>query len=96
MPLIYMSFADPNKPEGTQFLGAAIVEADDLAEATKKTWRLGINPGGEVLSFEVPEELEHRVYEQNAINKLLSFEDLDSLEHKYTGHGVSYLGDWWE
>ena len=29
-----------------------MVEADDIAEAVKKTHRLGINPGGEVMAWD--------------------------------------------
>lgn len=44
----YMSFADPKRAEGEQFLGCTIIEAEDEHAAMRKSWRLGINPGGEV------------------------------------------------
>jgi hypothetical protein len=44
----WLSFCDPDKPEGTQFIGACIVEADDIIAATMLAHCLGINPGGEV------------------------------------------------
>lgn len=47
--LWYLSFASPKA-----FLGACVVEGDGVVEAVKEAARLGINPGGEVLGFEVP------------------------------------------
>lgn len=44
----WLSFADPELPVGEQFLGVAIVEADNLREAVASAWRDGLNPGGEV------------------------------------------------
>jgi hypothetical protein len=50
----WLSFADPGRPKGTQFLGVAIVNADDFLAAVRKAHALGINPGGEVQGFETP------------------------------------------
>ena len=47
----YLSFATQ-----TDFLGGVIVQGGSVIEATKEAWRLGINPGGEVLGVEVPPE----------------------------------------
>lgn len=44
----WMSFADPRKPQGEQFLGVCIVNADDCTSAVMVTHALGINPGGAV------------------------------------------------
>ncbi len=57
MPWQWMSFADPDLPEGTQFLGCAIVEAEDVVQAATVAHLLGINPGGEVLCAEIPPHL---------------------------------------
>lgn len=46
--LWWLSFADGARPQGQQFLGVAIVPADDMIAAVRLTHRLGINPGGEV------------------------------------------------
>lgn len=43
-----LSFCDASLPEGTQYLGGAVVEADDLAGAITRAWSVGCNPGGEV------------------------------------------------
>jgi hypothetical protein len=47
-----MSFCDTSKPTGEQFLGVVITHAKGIASAIDKTWSLGINPGGEVMSYE--------------------------------------------
>lgn len=46
--LWWMSFCDPDKPKGQQFLGVCIVEAPSFMHAHQKAWVLGINPGGEI------------------------------------------------
>lgn len=56
--IFWLSFADPKKPKGSQFLGACILEVDSessnpLEKAIHKAHELGINPGGEVLGFEI-------------------------------------------
>jgi hypothetical protein len=55
-----LSFADPNRPKGTQFLGFAYVRADSFGDAVQATWRLGINPGGEVMGWEFPDTVPDR------------------------------------
>lgn len=49
---LWMSFCDTRKPKGEQFLGVVITRAKGIASAIEKTWALGINPGGEVMSYE--------------------------------------------
>jgi hypothetical protein len=44
----WLSFADGARPVGTQFLGCAIVPADDFITAVMATHAGGYNPGGEV------------------------------------------------
>lgn len=46
--LHWLSFADPRRPKGSQFLGVALVWAHGFAEAVDLTHQMGINPGGEV------------------------------------------------
>lgn len=50
----WLSFVDPELPEGSRFLGVAIVQAGDFAAAVARAHRLGINPGGEVEGIEMP------------------------------------------
>jgi len=52
----WLSFADGNKPKGSQFLGAIIIHANDFIEAITETHMLGINPGGECQGMQVPPE----------------------------------------
>lgn len=69
----WLSFCDPSRPAGTQFRGVAIVDAPNLAFAIHEAWALGVNPGGEVLAWEVegiPDEF---------VGRLLSKEEL--LQH---------------
>lgn len=51
---LWMSFCDPKKPKGKQFLGVIITKAMGLTHAMRKTHKLGINPGGEIKAFEIP------------------------------------------
>ena len=52
----WLSFCDPKKPDGQQFLGVIITKALGLTHALANTKLMGINPGGEVLAFEVPKD----------------------------------------
>jgi hypothetical protein len=73
----YLSFADDDG-----FRGAAIVEAHGPAHALQLTHRLGINPGGEIATWEIPEGAP---LPDAAKNRLLSKEDLDRL---YGAHNM--------
>ncbi len=59
MSYFYLSFCDPGRPKGQQFLGATVVDADGPEGAIARARVLGVNPGGEVaivdLGDEVPE-----------------------------------------
>lgn len=50
-PLWWLSFCDPDAPEGSQFLGVAVVQAPTLPAAITRSHVLGVNPGGEVASM---------------------------------------------
>lgn len=54
-PLWWLSFCDASRPEGSQFLGAAIVSGPDIAFACMNAHALGCNPGGEVMGVQIPE-----------------------------------------
>lgn len=56
MKTYYMSFVDPDLPEGHRWLGACLVKAEDHADATRKSWIAGCNPGGEILFVEPERE----------------------------------------
>lgn len=89
MSLWWLSFADPEKPQGTRFLGVAIVEIEDVegqdlrdraVTVVRKAHALGCNPGGEVASTEL--HLDHWPNDQRVAlakapkHTLLSKEDL--------------------
>jgi hypothetical protein len=44
----YLSFSDPKRPRGTQFLGACFVRGTTARMAVQAAWNLKCNPGGEV------------------------------------------------
>jgi hypothetical protein len=72
--LWWMSFCDPTKPKGQQFLGVCIVEAKGFVHAHQKLWTLDINPGGEIQAMQVvgvPTEYH---------NKLLSRAELEAAD----------------
>ena len=50
----WLSFCDPQLPEGLRFLGACIVRAEGPANALAEAWRAGCNPGGEAQTIELP------------------------------------------
>ena len=57
MAFHWLSFADPGRPKGTQFLGAVIVEAPSFAAAVGLAHMLGCNPGGECQGAEYPDDV---------------------------------------
>ena len=54
MKKYWLSFCDPDLPNGQQFLGVALVPAEDFIDAIQRSRRLGCNPGGEVRVMELP------------------------------------------
>lgn len=65
----YLSFATD---EG--FRGGVIVRGGDVVEATKEAWRLGCNPGGEVLGAPIPDDL---IPPDKYKNRLLTKAEID-------------------
>ena len=51
--LFWISFADPTRPKGSQFLGALIIEAPSFHLAVQLAHTRGVNPGGEVQGLPV-------------------------------------------
>lgn len=49
----WLSFCDPNLPQGNRFLGVIVIEAMDIKDACDRAWDMKINPGGEVLGYEL-------------------------------------------
>lgn len=56
MKTFYMSFVDHSRPEGERWLGACLVQAESVGDATHKAWEAGCNPGGEILFVEPERE----------------------------------------
>ena len=74
LKLYYLSFADPKKTPGSQWLGCAYVEAESLPHAVfHESHRHGCNPGGEVMSIELPIDAPVK---QDYRNRLLSEKEL--------------------
>jgi hypothetical protein len=74
-----MSFADPELPTGTQFLGGCYVQADSLHDVVTCSHKLGINPGGEIVIDEVPQDLiEEHVAEYDR-HRLLSRAEIEGM-----------------
>lgn len=68
----WMSFCDTGKPQGQQFLGVIIMFAPGIAHAIDRTWKLGINPGGEVMSYVTePHDIKPEHFD-----RLMSFQEL--------------------
>lgn len=62
MSHFWLSFCDPARPAGEQFLGVAIIAAEDFENAVMRAHELGINPGGEVRGLPVPADSVERVF----------------------------------
>lgn len=51
----WLSFCDGDRPEGDQFLGAAIIpDCVNLVDAMQQAYAHGCNPGGEIAGYELP------------------------------------------
>jgi hypothetical protein len=63
MTTFWLSFTDPKAAPDRRFLGVGIFDMDEsrrkkplsTRRIVKEAWRLGINPGGQVLVQELPE-----------------------------------------
>lgn len=76
MKRFWLSFCDTDKPAGSQFLGVAIVRAHSLPEAIRVAHVLGINPGGEVQSLELPDGVK---IDGGSMEQLLSRVEAEAL-----------------
>jgi len=74
--MYWLSFADPELPKGSQFLGVVIVRSNDFITAVAYTHAKGINPGGEVRGVEFPDDA--RPIPEDMIDCLLSYEDIET------------------
>lgn len=83
--LFWLSFVHHDRPKGNQFVGAAVMRADDMEQATRRAWAKGINPGGEVMGFMIPDQYRDRV-PPDWIERptLISRQECDELERKFS------------
>lgn len=76
----WLSFCDPNLPEGSQFLGVSLVKARGFITASVSASLLGINPGGEVQGFGIPDN--YNVPESYR-NRLLTCAEAETLDANF-------------
>lgn len=74
----WLSFCDPARAQGDQFLGACIVEGRTIPDAVRQAWRVGSNPGGEVMATAVDAASLSR-WGDEWRNRLLTREDCAKL-----------------
>lgn len=77
----WLSFADPDLPPGTQFLGVVILNAPDFMSAVLLSHALKLNPGGEVQGVELPIPNPLRAQD---FNRLLSRDECAAIERRAT------------
>lgn len=82
MRIFYLSFASD------KFLGACVVQADSLEGAHKRATELGINPGGQVLGWDVT-QLGKPPY---PMNRLMSRTDMEAVDGG-PGKSLKEMGD---
>jgi hypothetical protein len=77
--LWWLSFCDPNKPTGTQFLGALALEVpEEIKNPVQYAWLRGLNPGGEVMFMEIPVG-KYKDFPPEFRNRLLTREEAEAL-----------------
>lgn len=91
-PWQWVSFADPDRPAGSQFLGVAIVRAWNVGHAASVCHASGCNPGGEVMALPVPEqfgapppEWDHRLITDKS--------EIERLTQSWHGSGCKTVGE---
>lgn len=81
MAWFWLSFADPDRPKGTQFLGACLVQGTSFMDAIQQAHMTGLNPGGEVQGFEVPQERLSNV-KPKWCNRLLTRSECEEMDRE--------------
>jgi len=83
----WLSFCDPSKPVGQQFLGACVIRGASIEAAVRNAHLFAINPGGEVQGLEIPDRI---TVPEWAHKRLLTHEEtlqLDrEIEQQVNGH----------
>lgn len=78
----WMSFVDPDRPEGERFVGACIVRAPGPVTAVIEAHAQKCNPGGQVRSLPFPPHVDASEW----ANTLLSCEDVDRFDQWMEDH----------
>ncbi len=78
----WLSFCDPDKPEGSQFLGACIVDGEDFSDALSVAWAAKCNPGGEIAFVQIGETIPEEAANWPKYT-LLSRDQIKELETQY-------------
>jgi hypothetical protein len=86
MKFWWLSFADPKRESGEQFLGAVISRAHSFPEAIQVAHVLGCNPGGECKGVEIPEEMGLKINKTH-IERLLTIEECKEVDGMMGGEG---------
>lgn len=89
MILWWISFCDPHKPTGEQFLGLCIVRAVDEVSAIKVAWALGINPGGEAAFMDIDESVMARLSFELPIDVFIPRDEAKALSDRISGEIAS-------
>jgi hypothetical protein len=78
-PIWWLSFCDPHKPPGDQFLGVCMVHAPDLKTAIQIAWVRECNPGGEVMGCRILDA----GYKKEDFYRILTRVEADQLNALY-------------
>lgn len=89
MILWWISFCDPHKPKGEQFLGLCIVRAVDEISAIKVAWALGINPGGEAAFMDIDESVMARLSFELPIDVFIPRDEAKALSDRISSEIAS-------
>lgn len=79
MSLWWLSFCDPKKPEGSQFLGACVVPAGTFLDAVLHSRAFGCNPGGECQGHPIAENVARHLLPKWRL-RLLSLPECEAMD----------------
>ena len=82
MGIHWLSFCDPHKEPGGQFLGVVVVRERGFTSALMFAHRMRLNPGGVVQGSEVPTEPVFERVLEGHFNRLLSREEAVRLSEE--------------
>jgi hypothetical protein len=79
--LVELYFHDPARPFGQRFLGAVLMkdEGMDAGALSERAWNLGINPGGEIVIYDIDSD-DLTGFTSAYLDRLLSEEECLALD----------------